>query len=308
MSLFTRARASASRRAAISVAGALFLGCGLASTPTRADDSQTSQATDTKDGYFADWFRRVDAIQAAQPHWMTPLVTVTPRLEEEFRFDTNWSQLPSNGARLTNIGGGKGLELIPWDRVELLFNLPPYEQRSWNGANSTPVAGFGDWPVVMAKYRLASANEQNGNYIVTAFLGVSAPTGVDAFTAHRPTVTPTIAAGKGWGDFDIQTTLGETVPFATVEHSITQAVAWNTAFQYHVNEYFWPEFEVNELYWPNGIRGGERQTLLTPGIIFGRFPIAGRTKAIVGVGYQVAVTPAVPTVRNNLVVTSRLAF
>ena len=33
--------------------------------------------------YFADWFPRVTRIQSEQPHWVTPLVTVTPRLEEE---------------------------------------------------------------------------------------------------------------------------------------------------------------------------------------------------------------------------------
>jgi hypothetical protein len=38
--------------------------------------------------YFADWFPRVTRIQSEQPHWVTPIVTVTPRLEEEFRYPT----------------------------------------------------------------------------------------------------------------------------------------------------------------------------------------------------------------------------
>jgi hypothetical protein len=33
------------------------------------------------------WFRRSDRAKADQPHWMTPLVTITPRLEQEFRTD-----------------------------------------------------------------------------------------------------------------------------------------------------------------------------------------------------------------------------
>ena len=33
------------------------------------------------------WLDMVSASQAAQPSWMTPLVTVTPRLEQEFRWD-----------------------------------------------------------------------------------------------------------------------------------------------------------------------------------------------------------------------------
>src|SRR5438094_10670480 len=32
------------------------------------------------------WFARVARAQATQPHWITPVV-VTPRLEEEFRYD-----------------------------------------------------------------------------------------------------------------------------------------------------------------------------------------------------------------------------
>jgi hypothetical protein len=48
------------------------------------------------DGYYAGsylpgpvplWLDVVLASQAAQPNWMTPLVTVTPRLEQEFRYD-----------------------------------------------------------------------------------------------------------------------------------------------------------------------------------------------------------------------------
>src|SRR5437868_1884320 len=37
--------------------------------------------------FFDHWFQRVSKTQAEQPHWITPLVTVTPRLEEEYRFD-----------------------------------------------------------------------------------------------------------------------------------------------------------------------------------------------------------------------------
>jgi hypothetical protein len=33
-------------------------------------------------GVFRSWLDMVSASQAAQPNWMTPLVTVTPRLEQ----------------------------------------------------------------------------------------------------------------------------------------------------------------------------------------------------------------------------------
>jgi len=45
-----------------------------------------------QDGYFTDWFPRVDKTQAEQPHWITPLATTTPRLEEEVRYDQWWQR------------------------------------------------------------------------------------------------------------------------------------------------------------------------------------------------------------------------
>src|SRR5580704_9011247 len=75
----------------------------------------TFALADTADdvtNYFDNWYTRVAAAQDSQPHWMTPLATVTPRLEQEFRYDQYW-QHQATGASLDNIDGGKGLELIP---------------------------------------------------------------------------------------------------------------------------------------------------------------------------------------------------
>ena len=55
----------------------------------------------------------------------------------------------------------------------------------------------GYWPALTVKQRLISANEENGNYIVTTFLGVQAPTGQVPFTNDAWVMTPTLAAGKG---------------------------------------------------------------------------------------------------------------
>src|SRR5260370_9368110 len=54
------------------------------------------------------WFARVARAQAAQPHWITPVVTVTPRLEEEFRYDIS-EQTQLSGATTEIYGGSKGL-------------------------------------------------------------------------------------------------------------------------------------------------------------------------------------------------------
>jgi hypothetical protein len=89
-------------------------------------------------------------------------------------------------------------------------------------------------------------------------------------------------------------------------------ILWNTAFQYHLWEYFWPELEVNYTFWPNGIHKDLSQVLLTPGIIFGRFKIGQDSPTrpinlIIGAGYQFAVTSD-PVVKNNWVATLRVTF
>ena len=89
------------------------------------------------DSFIARYQARVSATQAEQPHWVTPLVTVTPRLEQEFRTDFV-HQYNNSGHEIWNYGNGKGLELIPEKHTELIFNIPPFFDRS-NGESD----GFG---------------------------------------------------------------------------------------------------------------------------------------------------------------------
>ncbi len=52
--------------------------------------------------------------------------------------------------------------------------------------------GFAGWPFLV-RYRLLSVNEENGNYILTAFIGLSAPTGSQVNRNGHAIFTPTIA-------------------------------------------------------------------------------------------------------------------
>ena len=259
--------------------------------------------------YFQNWFNRVNQAQASQPHWMTPLVTVTPRLEEEVRYDQYWEH-QHTGANVDLYDMGKGLELIPTTTNEVLLNPPVYEQRS----GKKPATGWGDDPFLVVKQRLLSENEQNGNYIVSAFLGVQAPTGDRTFTNHAWVITPTIAGGKGFGDFDVQATTGIALP-TNHESDIGKALATNVTFQYHIAKYFWPEFEVNYTHWFGGERDGKNQVFLTPGIILGRFQVYDRLRVSVGGGYQFAVSPKVvtspaltPTYDHAWILSARASF
>src|ERR1039458_3341410 len=136
----------------IVIAGALFLaGTGTWPRP---------QAPAGPDTFIARYQARVTATQNEQPHWVTPLVTVTPRLEQEVRADF----VRQTNARLYdtwNYGNSKGLELIPLRRVELLFNAPPFFNHAQPGVKD----GFGDVSF-NSKFRIFSRNEEKGNAIL----------------------------------------------------------------------------------------------------------------------------------------------
>ena len=145
-------------------------------------------------GSFIDRYQvRVTATQSQQPHWITPLVTVTPRLEQELRTDFV-HYYNTSGHEIWNYGNSKGLEIIPEKHIELLFNLPPFFDRT-NGAPD----GFGDVSF-NSKFRFFARNEEHGNAIVTGFFAATIPTGKNGNGSCCATVTPTLAVGKGWGN------------------------------------------------------------------------------------------------------------
>ncbi len=246
------------------------------------------------------WFARVDQTQAAQPHWITPVVTVTPRLEEEFRFDFYHQEMAA-GARTSNFGGGKGLEFIPFSRVEVILGMTPYLAHSPLSSSD----GRGDTNFLV-KYRLFSSNEKGRNGIVTFFFGGSAPTAEGRNGAGHWMWTPAIAAGKGWHAWDVQSTFGITIP-AGERQRLGTPLAWNTAVQYHVRKIFWPEIETNSTFWPNGIRQGKKQLFLTPGLVIGKIHLGGRVGLTLGAGFQTAVTKS-PVYNHALILTVRAPF
>jgi hypothetical protein len=258
------------------------------------------KSANAQDGYFEDWFQRVDKTQAEQPHWITPLATTTPRLEEEFRYDQLW-QANNKGVTTDNYDGGKGLELIPFNKVEVIFNVPPYLDHN----SATAKNGFGDL-AFLVKYRLLSGNEEHGKYILSAFLGWSLPTGQFSNGARHAIITPTIAYGKGLGHFDAQGTFGIGLPVA--DTNLTgRTYAWNNAFQYHALRKLWPEVELNTTFFQDGPRDGEKQNFVTPGLIIGRIHLTHRLGLTFGGGYQIATTHF-HTSNHNAILSVRLPF
>ncbi len=254
---------------------------------------------------------RVSATQAAQPHWITPLVTVTPRLEQELRTDFT-RQTSTKKYDTWNYDNGKGLELIPQRHIELLFNLPPFLNHSEPHVKD----GFGDISF-LAKARLFARNEEHGNSIVTAFLGASVPTGKNGNGSCCAVITPTLAVGKGFRQISFTSTAGGSLPVSNAK-GLGHMIGWNNAIQYHVakagiGRLFWPELEFNSSFYKGGSNDGKTQTFATPGIVIGRIPLThhtgepGRLGLTFGAGEQIALTHF-HTYNHGLVLTARLPF
>lgn len=255
---------------------------------------------------------RVTATQNEQPHWITPLVTVTPRLEQEFRTDIV-RQTNTKLFNIWNYDNGKGLELIPERHTELLINFPPFLAHQASGTND----GFGDISF-MLKERLYARNEEHGNAILTVFFPASIPTGKNGNGSCCALITPTLALGKGWGRFDLSTTAGGTLP-VTNSSGLGHTVLWNTVAQYRLAHtgmarLFWPETELNANYFLGGANDGKEVVYVTPGLIVGRVPLThrstgkpGRLGLTFGAGEQIAVSSFHPT-NHNLIFTVRLPF
>jgi hypothetical protein len=289
---------------------ARVLNPAIAAVPLYAD-AEPAAAPSHSGSFIERYQARVSATQAEQPHWITPLVLVTPRLEQEIRTDFVHQYNPK-GFAVWNYGNGKGLELIPERHIELLMNVPPFFNRS-NGEQD----GFGDISLV-GKYRFYARNEEHGNAIVTAFLNGSIPTGKNANGSCCAVITPTLAVGKGFGHIDFTSTAGGTLP-VTNAVGLGRSIVWNSVAQYHIAKegtarFFWPELESNATFYKGGSNDGKNTDFITPGLVIGRIPLShdakgnpGRLGLTFGAGEQIAATHF-HTYNHATVITMRMPF
>ena len=233
-------------------------------------------------GRWRSWLRMAAEAQASQPDWLSPLATTSGRLKQELRLDV-FDQPSPNGNRTYQFGGGKGLEFITSSRTQFLVGVPSFTLVSPN-----PPAGFGDLPL-MLKFRIASAERSEGDFLLTFILGATAPTGSHRYGAGDAVLSPTLAFGKGWRRFDVQSTFGANLPAGDTAR-LGRQLLWNTAFQYEAAWKLWPELEVNSTLYQTGPHAGDKQIFLTPGFGFGRVRLGGRFRFSSAAGMQIAVT------------------
>ena len=258
---------------------------GNCSAPGQGDCARDCAKTPGEKGrgLFRSWLHMAEETQAKQPDWLSPLATTSGRLKQELRYDI-WDQPSSQGNRTYQFGGGKGLEFITSPRTQLLAGIPTYTLHSPDGAPG----GFGDVPL-MLKFRIVSAERGEGNYLLTFILGATAPTGSRRYGASDAVLTPTLAIGKGWGRFDVQSTFGANLPTGHTT-KLGRQFQWNTAFQYQAAWKLWPELEVNSMFYKTGTNAGDKQVFLTPGLGFGRVRLGKGFRFSSAAGLQIAVT------------------
>ncbi len=255
------------------------------------------------DGFFASWEDRVRDTLAQQPSWPIPLVTASSGLLQVARTDFV-RQIAPAGTDTWNYDNSKGVNVVPWFRVEFDALAPPYIQH-----NSAAKDGAGDFSMLL-KYRLAAGNESHGNYSLSFSVAGTLPTGSYKNGSLAATISPTLCAGKGYGKLDVQSTLGAVLPAGDTA-KLGRVVVWNAVTQYRLGKLFWPEIENNATFYHGGSNDGRTQNFVTPGLMISKIKLEhdprNRLALVFGAGMQIATTHF-HTYNHGLVLTTRLLF
>jgi hypothetical protein len=249
----------------------------------------------SQENFFSRWEARTNATQAKQPPWSSPLIAPYPMLIQDFRADFT-RQISPALTTTWNYGDERGLQLVPGFNTEIDFYYPPYIQHNTS---------------FLYKYRLLTANEQHGDYMLSTQIVATIPTGSYSNGSPDASISPTLLGGKGYGRFDVISSLGGTLPTGDTK-KLGRSIAWNTTAQYHLGKYLWPELEANATYFVGGPHDGETQNFLTPGFTTSKFRIypkdaRSRLGFVVGAGMQIATSPF-HTYNHELAFTGRFVF
>jgi hypothetical protein len=207
-----------------------------------------------------------------------------------------------------NYGNSKGFNfIIPHTNVEFDVDLPSYIEH-----NTAARDGAGDFSI-LGKYRVASGNAKNGAYTLSVWALATFPTGSYKNGSPDSSVQPNVGGGKGFGNFDVQSTLGVTLPSGSAAVNTSgRPIVWNTAAQYKIGKLFWPEIESNATFYHGGTNDGKIQEFITPGLLIGKCGIhpkdpKSRPGLAFGGGMQIA-TSRFHSYNHELVLTARWIF
>lgn len=278
----------------------------LASASVSAQDAPVTNPTPTSGNFYARFSARTNATQSKQPAWAVPLVTTYTGLFQVVRTDIVRQIAPAR-TDTWNIDNSKGVAFIPGANIEVDIDLPPYIKH-----NTTAVDGWGDFSF-LAKYRIASGNARHGAYTLSAWALTTVPTGQAKNGSANASVQPNLGGGKGFGNFDVQTSIGATLPTgAPATNTAGRPILWNTVAQYKVAKIFWPELESNATFYKGGPNDGKTQEFITPGLIIGKCALhpgdaKSRPGLAFGGGMQIA-TSHFHAYNHSMILTARWIF
>jgi hypothetical protein len=264
-----------------------------------------SAAACAQGSFFSQWQARASRTQSKQPGWSVPVITPYPALIQVARTDFV-RQITAARTTTWIYDNSKGVNVIPFANTEIDVNLPPYIQHNVPATKD----GAGDASFTL-KFRPFAGNEQHGNYVASAAVLATIPTGSYSNGSTDATIAPTIGLGKGYGRFDVQSCASVTLPTGDTS-KLGRPVAWNAVLQYHFGKIWWPEIEENSTYYRGGKNDGKVQTFATPGLMFGKLKLRPEDKTsriglAFGAGFQMA-TSTFHATNHNLVFTARYLF
>lgn len=242
-------------------------------------------------------------MSAVQPTWMGPLIQPDSRLTQAARLSFS-NSFTAAGTRTVSYGNYHTLGLIAGNRVQFNLMAPPYVENNAAGVKD----GFGDTMVEM-KYRMVSGNAEHGNFALTTMLCYSLPTGSHQNGAATGVYYPTLAAGKMWGRFDVQSTLGGTLPTGKIAEQ-GRSIEWNTTAQVMGGAHLWIDVEDNAIFNYGGGIDGRTENFVTPAVFY----VVRRKEwkpthpvVVLNAGMQIATT-RFHTYNHNLIAEMRILF
>jgi len=265
--------------------------------------AQCIPSANAQSGFFDSWEGRVRKTVSEQPAWPVPVLTPSSGLVQLARFDAV-RQITSTHTETWIYGNSKGFNLIPWYKTEVDITLPSYIEH-----NSTARDGAGDW-LLLAKYRFLAAGPKDGDYSLSASLNGTVPTGSYRNGSSDGSVAPTLYGGKGFGRFDVQSSLAITLPTGHTARS-GRPIAWNSVAQYRATRLIWPELEFNSTSYHGGPNDGRIQAFVTPGLMISKIKFSpesnNRLAFIFGGGMQIA-TSEFHSYNHAIIATGRISF
>ena len=239
---------------------------------------------------------------AVQPSWMGPLIQSDSRLSQSVRISVaNFNQ---PGAQVLSYGNNHGMTVIAARRLQFEFDPPAF----FRNHSAALKDGFGN-AAAQIKCRIASGNAEHGNYAVTAILSHDFAPRAYQNDLLSSVYEPKIAAGKAFGRFNVQTTLGGFLPTAKVTEQ-GRGIEWNVTGQVHPNDKLWLDVENNSLFMKGSSADGKTQNFMTPAAFYMlRRREWGPTHsvAVLGAGMQIA-TSSFHFYNHNLITEVRILF